>query len=374
MSNPLKLVPTDPTYFMIGAGARAVLAAWEQNKNLNSLETVKIAYAAMLEAAPAIDAAPEKSQAVALSEQERASFLTYWCDDVPENLREKWKESVDQALREGNATSQLVSAWDAWQARADLAAPAIDAAPDNSQAVALSARVSAEAKPWRAENVGAIHDELMRAATPAQSIADTAGVKPCEVCDGVGKIGTPGQRCFGCEGSGQSKFASPAIDAAPDNSQAVAFEQWASDPIRADKIPLDKHPNGAYSDTRAYLIHYGWKSALKYAAPAIEGPAQAVALSEPAQTACPECGGGPVTWKCLCEPMWRPATPSAENRPAQDDVRDARRYRYLRDAVGVILDCSHTGPWKFGDAVDTQCDEWLARKAAIASQSAKEPR
>ena len=53
-------------------------------------------------------------------------------------------------------------------------------------------------------------------------IADTAGAKPCEVCDGVGKIGTPGQRCFGCEGSGQSKFASPAIDAAPDNWQPSA--------------------------------------------------------------------------------------------------------------------------------------------------------
>lgn len=45
------LVPVDPTHLMIGAGARAVLAAWEENRNLNSLETVKIAYAAMLGAA-----------------------------------------------------------------------------------------------------------------------------------------------------------------------------------------------------------------------------------------------------------------------------------------------------------------------------------
>lgn len=56
----IKTVPVDPTYLMIGAGARAVLAAWEQNKNLNSLDTVKIAYAAMLEAAPAIDIAEER--------------------------------------------------------------------------------------------------------------------------------------------------------------------------------------------------------------------------------------------------------------------------------------------------------------------------
>lgn len=46
----------------------------------------------------------------------RERFLAYWCEDVPENLREKWKHGVDESLREGNATSQLVSAWDAWQA------------------------------------------------------------------------------------------------------------------------------------------------------------------------------------------------------------------------------------------------------------------
>lgn len=57
MSNQCKTVPVDPTHLMIGAGARAVLAAWEKNKNLNSLDTVKIAYAAMLAASPAIDAA-----------------------------------------------------------------------------------------------------------------------------------------------------------------------------------------------------------------------------------------------------------------------------------------------------------------------------
>lgn len=64
MSTPSKLVPTDPTYLMIGAGARAVLAAWEKNKNLNSLDTVKIAYAAMLDAAPTTDAVEASSRDV----------------------------------------------------------------------------------------------------------------------------------------------------------------------------------------------------------------------------------------------------------------------------------------------------------------------
>ncbi|BAO92007.1 hypothetical protein BRPE67_DCDS08520 (plasmid) [Caballeronia cordobensis] len=54
------------------------------------------------------------------------------------------------------------------------------------------------------------------AAPPAPSVADAAGAKPCEVCDGVDKIGTPGQRCFGCEGSGQSKFAAIAKESGND--------------------------------------------------------------------------------------------------------------------------------------------------------------
>jgi hypothetical protein len=38
------------------------------------------------------------------------------------------------------------------------------------------------------------------------------------------------------------------------------FEQWASDPCRSEKLPLDKHQNGAYKDFRTYLAFYGWKS------------------------------------------------------------------------------------------------------------------
>jgi hypothetical protein len=53
---------------------------------------------------------------------------------------------------------------------------------------------------------------------------------------------------------------------------AKTFEQWASDPVRAEKIPLEMHANGAYKDSRTYLIAYGWKSALKHGA------------SQPAQT------------------------------------------------------------------------------------------
>ncbi|CAE6900830.1 hypothetical protein [Paraburkholderia domus] len=69
------------------------------------------------------------------------------------------------------------------------------------------------------------------------------------------------------------------------------FEQWASDPQRADKIPLAKHANGAYSDTRSYLIYYGWKSALKHG------------VAQPTQTVeqlCPRCES-PLSQSCNCD-------------------------------------------------------------------------
>jgi len=38
------------------------------------------------------------------------------------------------------------------------------------------------------------------------------------------------------------------------------FERWAKDPVRAEKIPLARHANGVYADTRSYLIRYGWQA------------------------------------------------------------------------------------------------------------------
>ncbi|KVZ57560.1 hypothetical protein WL19_03595 [Burkholderia ubonensis] len=59
---------------------------------------------------------------------ERAAFLTWWCEDVPESMREGWKEGVDECLRRGQATDKLAGAWDGFQfgvqfARAILAHP-----------------------------------------------------------------------------------------------------------------------------------------------------------------------------------------------------------------------------------------------------------
>jgi hypothetical protein len=54
----------------------------------------------------------------AMSQDERGAFLTYWCEDVPEYMREKWKENVAESLDGGNATDKLQAAHDAWMARA----------------------------------------------------------------------------------------------------------------------------------------------------------------------------------------------------------------------------------------------------------------
>lgn len=55
---------------------------------------------------------------------------------------------------------------------------------------------------------------------------------------------------------------------------------------------------------------------------------------------------------------------SAENRPAQDDVRDAQRYRWLR-----------TQQAQRADDYDKAVDDAIAKyEKQIASQSAKEPR
>jgi hypothetical protein len=53
----------------------------------------------------------------------------------------------------------------------------------------------------------------------------------------------------------------PAMNAAsPTEALLPKFEAWAKEPIRADKLPLEQHPNGAYKDQRSYSVYYGWKS------------------------------------------------------------------------------------------------------------------
>lgn len=57
-------------------------------------------------------------------QKERAAFLDYWCEDVPEYMRAKWRESVSELLDTPNASDRMQSAWTAWQARGKLDLPA----------------------------------------------------------------------------------------------------------------------------------------------------------------------------------------------------------------------------------------------------------
>ena len=43
-----------------------------------------------------------------------------------------------------------------------------------------------------------------------------------------------------------------------------AFEAWATHPDRHGKMPIEKHPNGAYKDRRTYSAWYGWMSGVKH--------------------------------------------------------------------------------------------------------------
>lgn len=54
--------------------------------------------------------------------------------------------------------------------------------------------------------------------------------------------------------------------------ETYLFEHWAKNPIRAEKLPLAKHPNGAYKDTRSYTAFYGWKAHAKQVAAIFERP------------------------------------------------------------------------------------------------------
>lgn len=77
-------------------------------------------------------ASPSGEDAANVAIGEREAFLTWWCADVPEYMREKWKESVDECLRNNHAQDKLVGAWDGFQfgltvARATLTAEKVAA-------------------------------------------------------------------------------------------------------------------------------------------------------------------------------------------------------------------------------------------------------
>jgi hypothetical protein len=54
--------------------------------------------------------------AKASPDAERERFLDYWCADIPDYLRDKWRQNVSELLDTPNANEKLQAAWDAWKA------------------------------------------------------------------------------------------------------------------------------------------------------------------------------------------------------------------------------------------------------------------
>lgn len=72
-----------------------------------------------------------------------------------------------------------------------------------------------------------------------------------------------------------SKLRAPVAD------ERAAFEQWASNPVRAEKLPLDRWPkNDGYKDTRTYTAFYGWQARAALASAPVAGEAVAPRLDD----------------------------------------------------------------------------------------------
>ena len=56
-------------------------------------------------------------------QRERASFLDYWCADIPDYLREKWRKNAGELLDTNHANARFQAAWEAWQVRASIPNP-----------------------------------------------------------------------------------------------------------------------------------------------------------------------------------------------------------------------------------------------------------
>jgi hypothetical protein len=52
----------------------------------------------------------------ASADAERERFLDYWCADIPDYLREKWRQNVNELLDTPNANEKLQVAWNTWKA------------------------------------------------------------------------------------------------------------------------------------------------------------------------------------------------------------------------------------------------------------------
>jgi hypothetical protein len=95
------------------------------------------------------------------------------------------------------------------------AAPAEGREPDAWMVLAANTGKPCEVTLHKSETEALRQDcvvPLYRAEAGREAVDERAA---CELCKGVGQIGTPGQRCFACDGSGKSLVARAALATAP---------------------------------------------------------------------------------------------------------------------------------------------------------------
>jgi hypothetical protein len=99
--------------------------------------------------------------------------------------------------------------------------------------------------------------------------------------------------CTGCRAEGPRGYANNDLgcyDAVNDLHKKRATEAWNSRSASTHKAEL-------YDCLRVQAEKMGFRS--------ISDAFDAAMAAQTAQSACPQCGGSMVTWKCLCDPIWR---------------------------------------------------------------------
>jgi hypothetical protein len=256
-------------------------------------------------ASPAIDAAPENSQATSYEDH---------------------RAEMERLTRE----SKEMTCLDKWaREKADNSQPVItDTAGARNNAKFALEKLDKAHEILGDKWFGALDDAHSYLEIAISKLADTAGANPItdDVLCRMMKNESRGDTVYRCgynqalENVRKLLTASPAIDAAPDNSQAVALSER-----ERDLALLAAYAEGSKS-------------------PEIANASRRVRAALPA-----------------------PTTPSAENRPAQDDVVETlsglQRYEESSGEGGGVYENENGDFIRLSDAI-----------AAIASQSAKEPR
>jgi hypothetical protein len=86
--------------------------------------------------------------------------------------------------------------------------------------------------------------------------------------------------------------------------------------------------------------------------------------------ACPNCGGGPVTWKCMCEPMWRPTPERADADTAGAKLLGPADEGFWSKPNSAAGASERADAEKDAELTDTQIREIWLRETGFDEQAA----